>query len=161
MTQEPDTTDRLRPLFQGNKRPTAVALPDFQVPSEWRQAENDQFSAAAFSAGPEDRAARITITQTPAAVGILGQVNRWRGQVGAEPLPADQTMDSFPTVSMGNIPASFVEIVGNDGESIAGAIASVAGQLWFFKMRGPAETVNEELERLKTFCESVRFKDQN
>jgi hypothetical protein len=158
---KPMTTDRLRPLFEGTSRPVTVALPDFTAPEGWQKAENDQFSAAAFSVGPSDRPARFTITQTPAAVGVLGQISRWRGQVGLDPLPAAQTADGFPTLAMGNISASFVEMEGEGGESIAGAIASVAGNLWFFKLRGPTETVDEEMPRLRAFCESVRFKDQN
>jgi hypothetical protein len=29
--------------------------------------------------------------------------------------------------------------------------------MWFFKMSGPNATVEEEQQRMKSFCESVRF----
>ena len=126
------------------------------MPPEWRAAEKDQFSAAAFAAGPDDRPVRITVTRTPAAMGLEVQLNRWRGQIQLPDLTAEDWKQELSSLKMGDAEAVFVKMDG-ETESIAGAIAPVDGMMWFFKMRGPTPTVDEELDRLKEFCGSVRF----
>lgn len=157
--EEPMTTDRLKPMFAGKDRP-AVTLPDFDRPAEWRAAASDQFSAAAFAAGPDDRPVRITITQTPAAMGLLAQLNRWRRQVGMDPMTEEDIDKQVGTLQIGEVEASFVQFSGPTGDSITGAVAEVGEQMWFFKMRGPAQTVIEETDRMRAFCKSVRFKSE-
>lgn len=153
---EPMTTDRLRPLYV-QRTAARPQLPEFKLPEEWRSAAADEFSAAAFAAGPDDRPVRITVTQMPAAMGLAVQLNRWRGQIGLEKLDDADLENEITPLSMGPVEAAFVSFNGPGGESIAGAVAVNAGQMWFFKMRGADETVKEELARLKEFCQSVRF----
>ena len=154
-SKEPPTTERLRGLFAGAAS-AAPKLPDFDKPEEWKEAPADQFSAAAFAAGPNDRPVRITVTRTPAAMGLEVQLNRWCSQLKLEARSTEQWTESLETMDMGGTNAAFVELEG-DNESIVGAIAPVGDLMWFFKMRGPSETVSEELDRMRAFCGSVRF----
>lgn len=147
------TTERLKSMFAANR------LPEFDTPAEWRAAEADDFSRFAFEAGPDDekQKARITVTKMPPAAGLLVQINRWRGQIGLDPL---NDMDASPDVEimkMGDVDATFVDFDGLNGKSIVGAVAQVSGSMWFFKMIGPTDTVDSETERMRKFCASVRF----
>ena len=56
----------------------------WDAPSEWDLAENDQFSTMAWSTGPEGSQARITVSAVPASAGVEPQVIRWRRQIGLQ-----------------------------------------------------------------------------
>lgn len=154
--QEPAGTERLRVLFARSTRNAPAALPKYDVPESWRQTTNDQFSSAAFLAGPADREARITVTRTGGGAGLDAQLNRWRGQVQLQPLSLDEWKEQMQAIDMGGVAAAYVVLEGAE-KSIVGAIAQHEGMMWFFKMSGPNATVEEEQQRMKSFCESVRF----
>ena len=53
----------------------------WEVPKGWQQAENDQFSLFAWTAGPKSEASRITISSLAGSAGIEPQFIRWQGQL--------------------------------------------------------------------------------
>lgn len=151
----PPSTDRLRALYARSSA-GSTAQPKYDVPDSWQRAANDQFSSAAFTAGPSDREARITVTRTGGGMSLDAQLNRWRGQVQLDPISLAEWQEQMETMDMGGVPAAFVVLEGAE-QSIAGAVAQHQGLMWFFKMRGPGETVQEQLDQMKAFCRSVRF----
>lgn len=158
MTTEPllavfGRTPPLPPMAQPN---VDLKMPKFQPPASWRKSANDQFSLAAFSAGPEDRAARFTVTRMSAVMDVETQLNRWRSQVGLSPLAPEEWSQQAEVVDIGGVDASFAHLKG-ESESIAGAVLQLDGTMWFFKMRGPNDTVAEELARMKELCQEATF----
>jgi hypothetical protein len=153
---EPPTTEMLLPMFQARVA-ALIESPKFDVPSKWRKAANDEFSLAAFAAGPNERPVRITVTRTPAAMGADVQLNRWRTQLQLDPLPSDEIRQGGEEIEIDGQAARFVRFDG-DAESIAGAVVQSGGHMWFFKMRGPRETVDEQIETMKAFCRKATIK---
>jgi len=154
--EEPITTEMLLPMFQARVAPPMVT-PEFDAPKQWRKAANDEFSLAAFAAGPNGRPVRITVTRTPAAMGVDVQLNRWRTQLQLEPLSSREISQSGEEIEIDGQTTRFVRFDG-DAESIAGAVVQSGSQMWFYKLRGPTETVDEQIETMKTFCREATIK---
>lgn len=144
------TTDVLRGEF--------ATMPfDWTVPSDWKSAENDQFSRKAWSAGPssQELQARITISDLPASAGLSAQVERWAGQakLGAE--AAAEIMSNIEEVSVGDLSGSWVELQGPE-ETILGFIIPHGDKLWVIKYRSVNSTAAQLRSSFRGFCESLK-----
>lgn len=102
------------------------------------------------------------------AGGGLANVNRWRGQMGLEPIDEAQ-FAALPTASLLGKPGVFVDLEGSftgmggpvqDGWRMAGMIAESGGMTAFLKMTGPTDDVGAELESLHAFARSIRIEDR-
>lgn len=126
----------------------------WKVPSDWEAAENDQFSAFAWSAGPSAAKARITVSDLPPTAGIEPQFVRWRGQLQLPEIDPAEMMKSTETVKAKGLSGQWIEIPG-ESETILGMIAAYQGKLWVFKYRSVNSTAKEQKEAFRGFCESL------
>ena len=103
--------------------------------------------------------AEVAITAFPGDVGgVLANVNRWRGQVGLDPLDepglaqATQSLDSnglhFVVADAG--PAS------PGGQRILAALLPWRGSTWFFKLSGSDDAVSKEKPAFLSFIKTVK-----
>lgn len=145
---------------------------NFELPAGWSEAENDQFSKAAFDAG-----SGIRVTVTP--VGgtgdtfqmISSNIERWQRQLGLPPaesaeeaaeVTSRREVDGHVTIVVNlsstgpTIDASGTESQGPT--SIVGALVVADGSLWAFKMKGPATAVQAKLPDFNRFLDSVKIK---
>ncbi|MBL7037385.1 MAG: hypothetical protein ISR77_02090 [Pirellulaceae bacterium] len=99
----------------------------------------------------------ITVNRMPAGGSSLMNVNRWRGQVGLEPLEADQLEQSAKDIEIDGTAAKYVEMVGSE-ESIFGAIAVRGRETWYLKLKGATELADQEKENFQEFLKSIKFK---
>jgi hypothetical protein len=131
----------------------------FEVPGEWRAAELNAFRRAAWEV--RDGSLKATMTISTAGGDLAGNVNRWRGQLGLEPLARAEVANGLASINMGGLPAHLVELTAPMGASapqaIIGAIVQSEGAQWFFKLQGDQDLVAREKERFLAFLESVRF----
>ncbi len=141
------TSDLLRDQFE--------AVPFvWKVPSDWTIAENDQFSAFAWTSTAAGATARITVSDLPTAAGIEPQFMRWRGQLQLpESDPAD-VMNSVETLLLKGLSCQWIEING-ETETILGMIAPYKDKLWIFKFRSANSTAKEKRQAFREFCESL------
>jgi hypothetical protein len=109
--------------------------------------------------------ARITVTVLAGqAGGILGNINRWRRQVGLEPISSveDQPMTG---IQIDQSPAGLIDLVSPpDAKDLQRMLVVLIprqqeNQTWFFKMTGPDDTVNLQKQNFVAFVESVRFQE--
>jgi hypothetical protein len=115
-----------------------------------------------YTAGNDGEAAvDVSVTAFPdSAGGLLANINRWRGQIGL--LPVDETgLDKdVSDITIAGHPGSFVDMTGSSNASdpsrIVGAIVSIEGKTWFFKMMGPAEAVGSELPAFREMVLSAQ-----
>ena len=108
--------------------------------------------------GPEK--ARFTITDTNGTAsatmtvlqgdggGLLGNVNRWRGQLGLDKLEEKKLADALMPVKGLGKKASMIDITGISQRSqietrLVGVIVSDNGLTWFYKLMGSASVVEE------------------
>lgn len=130
------------------------ALPfTYTRPPEWRDAPATGFSVVSMAAGEGDHTAAITIT--PAAGGLLANVNRWRNQAGLSPLDQEQLEDHLQTVEAGGKTLLYVEAIG-ETRAILGGVLTTGQRMWFIKLDGAPAVVEPERERFRAFLESIR-----
>ena len=126
------------------------------VPEEWTEAENDQFSSAAWSAGPKKEPARITVSGLSRASGLEAQFTRWRGQLKLPEMSVPEVMESVETVALKGATGNWCELK-NDTESILGMIVPHKDKLWIIKYRSANATASSERDRFRRFCESLQI----
>jgi hypothetical protein len=143
-------------------RPPARAPLKYTIPPGWTQMPNTQFSVASFTVGDGDRLAKITTTPLfGAAGGLNANVNRWRGQIGLPEATLEQLKQDIREIRIGDASAYFVNLIGPESatrrERIAGIVLQRGDQTWFFKIHGPADLVETQLNAFEEFVKSVQF----
>ena len=128
----------------------------WKVPDEWTEADNDQFSAVAWNAGPKKDVARVTVSGLSQASGLEAQFVRWRGQLKLPEMSVADAMKSVDEVALKGATGKWCEFK-NDTESILGMIVPHKDRLWIFKFRGANATAAKERDRFRSFCESLQI----
>ncbi|MBL8809650.1 MAG: hypothetical protein JNM43_05690 [Planctomycetaceae bacterium] len=125
----------------------------WDVPKTWKTAQNDQFSKMAWSAGPDDTPARITISDLPSQAGIAPQFGRWAGQINFSSNDPAALMQLVQNVSLGDMNGQWIELVG-PSETILGMIVPHNDSLWVVKLRAEKSVAEELKKDFRGFCES-------
>ena len=141
------TSDLLRDQFE--------AVPfRWDVPKDWVAAQNDQFSAFAWTTGPSDASARITVSDLPGTAGVEPQFVRWRGQLQLPETDPAEMMKNVETLTLKGLTGQWMTI-NSDTETILGMIASYKDKLWVFKYRSSNSTAEVQRAAFRSFCESL------
>lgn len=127
----------------------------WKVPAEWTEAENDQFSAMAWTVGSKSDPGRITVSGLSAASGLEAQIVRWRGQLKLPEMAAAEIMKSVEDVTLSGATGKWCEFK-NETESIQGMIVPHTDKLWIIKFRGGKATAEKVREAFRGFCESLK-----
>ncbi|MBX3441370.1 MAG: hypothetical protein KF774_03100 [Planctomyces sp.] len=126
----------------------------YSVPEGWRERPAGTFQFATFEAGPES--APLKISLATAGGDLLGNVNRWRGQVGLPPFTPAELESARQTLPVGDASADYFVLEG-ESDAILGAVQVRGGSTWFFKAWGPRELASAERERFEAFLQSLSF----
>jgi len=110
---------------------------------------------AALEITSDDQRLEFTLDRLPSGP-LLPNVNRWRGQIGLQPIGADELPEIVGKLEVGGMEADLVELVGEE-ESILGVIAEQGTQTWYFKLKGNKELAAREKENFLSLVRSVRF----
>jgi hypothetical protein len=104
------------------------------------------------------------------AGGLAENVNRWRKQFGAAPLPED-AVAALPERELMSKHGKLVEVEGvfsgmgdmapRAGFALLGVVVSEESGSLFLKFTGPAPLVAAERERFETFARSLRLSDSH
>lgn len=150
--REPDkvlTTELLRDQFD--------PIPfSWKIPVEWADAENDQFSAMAWTAGSKNDSARITVSGLSAGSGLEAQIVRWRGQLKLPEMDVAEVMKSVEDITLQGATGKFCEF-SNDTETILGMIVPHQSKLWIIKYRSSNALADKQLGEFRGFCESFKI----
>lgn len=144
----------------GSSAGTAGAgTPRFKVPSHWRAQAPGAMQAARFV--PEDAAdrAEVSVAMLPGdGGGPLANVNRWRRQLGLEPVAEAELAGALQTRSFGGLPGYWVEIAApGSGRRLVAAAVQRGNQSWFYKLTGEASVVEREKPVFLQFVESADY----
>ncbi|MGH8018682.1 MAG: hypothetical protein ACREIA_10375 [Opitutaceae bacterium] len=151
----------------------ATARLEWTKPAAWSEKPGSEMRLASFGfTAPDGRAADISVISFPdAAGGLLANINRWRGQVGLEPVADGALETTAERIQIAGLPAWFVDLAGIASGSaptmsatppasgptrIIGAIVPLEGTSWFFKMMGPDDVVAGQRETFEKFIAGIR-----
>lgn len=143
------------------------SLFDYQIPPGWQPAPTSSMRLVNFvvpnETGGEPAEAYVTVLGGDGG-GVEANVNRWRQQMGQDPLSPDE-IAQLPTIELLGRDALYLHVdgayTGMRGEtniedaSMLGAIFIAGGRAVFVKMTGPSDLVHQEEEHFKRFVNSL------
>jgi hypothetical protein len=130
----------------------------WKTPEGWMEGAPSEFRVASFhvtnSAGEQ---ADVSVIPLPGGAGSdFSNLNRWRNQVGLEPVSEAEFSKLGETVEVDGQPSKLYDAAG-DSVQILAAIQRRGGTAWFFKMTGNPELVAQQKPVFIEFLKSVRF----
>ncbi|MEM9280731.1 MAG: hypothetical protein AAGA96_02800 [Verrucomicrobiota bacterium] len=135
----------------------------YVLPEGWSEQAGSAMRDVNLSFGPNGKGECYVARLPGMGGGLLPNVNRWRQQMGAEPLTQEQ-VEALPVKPLFGQPATFVELDGTftgmgatpqENYRMLGLIlASNAGAV-FVKMTGPRALVKENEAGFDTFTGSL------
>ena len=126
------------------------------VPDGWQQLPPDGVRLGNFAVtGKNGGAVAVAITSFPGEVGTeLDNVNRWRTQLGMEPV--EQNGISSVPVTVDSVEGKLYDLVGGKARTVV-ALVRRNDATWFFKMTGESAAVDETKPAFLEFLKSIRF----
>jgi hypothetical protein len=143
--------------------PVTQSSMHWQTPAGWQEQPASGMRLGSFKVSKDGQQADISIIPLGGISGSeLDNVNRWRGQVGLEPLDAAKLAEAGEKVLIGTTTAALYDLGGTDPQTkqparILAAILPGEGTTWFFKMTGPDALVAQEKGAFKELLKSVHF----
>lgn len=140
----------------------------YDLPPGWKELPPTRERVVNLQPGG-DASAACTLSFLPgSAGGLVDNVNRWRRQMGADPLPAE-TVAGLPTHPLLNRDATLVEVTGSfagmgqgetlpDQQMLGLIVCEEQGSL-FLKFTGPRELVERERSAFLDFARSLHLDD--
>jgi hypothetical protein len=127
-------------------------------PEGWEEVPAGNMRVASFKvAGQNGQQADVSVIPLPGVAGDdPSNVNRWRGQVGLEPVSEEEIAKQAETVEVDGQPAALYDQAGESTRILA-AIQRRAGTAWFFKMTGERNLVAQQKTVFVAFLESIQF----
>ena len=135
---------------------------DWQVPEGWQQvAPPNRMVLAAYQTEKAGQTVTLQVTRMRGnAGGILANMNRWRGQLGKQPVQSRQ-QQPHQHVTINGWEGIMVDMHGDGDNQSRQRMRVVArfGQQesWFFKLTGPHQAVNQAVDGFRAFVQSVIF----
>src|SRR5271170_5083265 len=139
--------------------PDASALPKlkYTLPDGWQEKPPSEMRVASFGISENGKDADVSVIPLGGmAGGDLPNVNRWRGQVGLQPLADDDLQKLAEKVEIAGQPADLYDMAGT-AQRIVGVIFHRDDATWFFKMTGDADLVEKQKPAFVSFLKSFQF----
>lgn len=140
----------------------------FTKPDEWEEKPPDMPQGvqrlAVFVVREGEYVAEVSVVPLPErGGGARANVNRWRQQLGLEPIGDDaQLQKDLRELDVAGVKAPYVDLTGRDPtgpQRILGAWFVHSGRTWFIKMKGNPELVGKQQSAFEAFVKSIRFTD--
>ncbi|HXE42360.1 MAG TPA: hypothetical protein VN516_04980 [Candidatus Baltobacteraceae bacterium] len=162
-TQMPSTLPPGHPAI-GDMAPATPAgpishegQPNWTVPSDWKEVSGGQFLVAKFLLGDGTTAVNVSMSAGDGG-GLLPNVNRWRGQLGLQPVV--DILGSEVDVSGGK--GQLVELSGTNAQigkptKLIGVMVSQSNRTWFYKLMGDPTVVESQKDAFVKFVQSAKY----
>jgi len=151
-------------MTQAGGPASSEGKPTWSVPAGWKEAAAGQFLVAKFIvAGDGGAQAAVNVSMSAGeGGGLVGNVNRWRKQLGLDDLSADEITKAVTSVEVSGGKAMFVEVAGTDAKSgqaarVVGAMVPQSGQTWFYKLMGDPKVVEGQKAAFTAFVQSAKY----
>jgi hypothetical protein len=143
--------------------PAGAGKPALTVPAGWQEVPAAQFLLAEYSiTGANGAKAEVNVAELSGdGGGVLANVNRWRGQIGLDPVDETGLAKLTTTLDVAGGQATFVDMTGNDmsGQSLrlVAAIVPMGDQTWFYKLMGDGKVVAGQKDAFTQFVKTARY----
>ncbi len=132
------------------------------APADWKPKAPGPMRKGSYDVPGETAAdADLSIFSFPGDTGgLLGNINRWRGQIGLEPLAESDLAANITRVAAGeNSPQiTVVDFASKDASTrMLAAILPGKGETYFFKLTGPASTVAAQKNAFLAMLQTVKI----
>lgn len=132
----------------------------FVTPDGWQEEAASAMRLASFKT-PDG--GDVSVVNLPAQSGDLkSNVNRWRGQVGLDPLATDEAVSqSLRPIQVDGTPAVELELyapTGKEDKAMRVVLLQKDGQRWFLKLSGTRAAVEAQGEKFSHFSRSFQVK---
>jgi hypothetical protein len=143
-----------------------AAKPSWQVPPGWQEVPGGQFLAAKFvihGSGAEQAA--VNVSSSPGeGGGLVGNVNRWRQQLGLARLPESEVDKLVAPLEVQGGKAMVVELSGTGAGTghktrLIGAVIRQGNRTWFYKLMGSEPVVEREKAAFTQFVRTAQYAD--
>jgi len=130
----------------------------WQTPAGWTEVPPSAMRYASFNASDANGSkVDISVVTFPGEGGSdADNVNRWRTQIGLDPIDDKQIAALIVPVNGTNGNFSTLDMKSGDNRVIA-AWTRRDGRSWFFKMSGPSSALDGEKSKFVDFLRSVKF----
>jgi hypothetical protein len=130
----------------------------WKTPDGWQEGAPSEFRVASFRIkGTGGKDVDVSVIPLPGgAGGDFSNVNRWRSQVGLEPVGDAEFQKLGEPVEIAGQSATLYDQAG-DSLHILAAVQRRGEMAWFFKMTGDPELVAQQKPKFVEFLQSVRF----
>ncbi len=134
------------------------------TPKGWEEVAPGEMRAASFRIVDAGKIIDVGIVPLPGLAGKdLDNVNRWRGQVGAEPITEEEMNKLGEPVTVAGQETQLFDQAGENPASgdktrILAAILRKDGVAWFFKATGDDELVVKNKPAFIEFLKSIQFR---
>ena len=134
---------------------TPAGSSQWKIPKDWKEVPPGQMQVAKFSVPANGSSkADVTISVFPNSTGgTLGNINRWRGQLGLPPASEAEAEKIVTKLDDKNPDSILVDMI-NNGRQLIGAIVPRGGQWYFFKLLGDASAVAPQKDAFIAFAKS-------
>jgi hypothetical protein len=149
-----------------------AAVPKFDAPSSWKAEPPKGIRRAVFTVAEEGQQAEVTVfdfatSSGPMMTDPLENVNRWRREVGLDPLKRDDLASQSESIEIDGRPATYVALIPDaerpeQSQAPKGTLAAMVtddDRIWFIKMHGSRQLVTDQQDEFKAFIKSVKFSD--
>ena len=140
-----------------------MKLSGYHAPSGWEEIPGAKAPRMiAFSMGPADAKAELIVTRFGAhnTGSFLDNINRWRGQLGLGAV-ADVKTVPMSDAQVGKAEQAVLITLDNPQAKPAArmlvVISSIGPDMWFFKLTGPASTLDAQRQAFDSFLKSLEF----
>lgn len=151
------------PPLIGRSGPPVKATPfKYKVPGDWKPKAAGQFIKEAFVAGEGAKQVPVTLSSFGGdAGGLVANINRWRNQVGLEPLPEAGILKEAKSLKISGKLAHYVDLANPKNDvRILGVILPLATETWFVKMTGPVAAVEAQRGNFEAFVQSFELEER-
>lgn len=135
----------------------------WDLPAGWEEQPPSEMRLASFSVKAGNKSADIGVFPLPGlAGGDLGNVNRWRAQVGLEPVKEDALEQLAQAIQIAGQPGRLFDMAGEnpssgDATRILAGMVRIDQVAWFFKMTGDDQLVASQKQNFTAFLNSLKF----
>ncbi len=144
-------------------RPTGAGALKWTLPKGWSQTMSGGMRYASLKPSVAGRIDASVVVLPGPAGGELANVNRWRGQIGLEPIDEAALAAARKTLATraGAVSVFDFQSEGQSRTRVVAGLMTSQGDTWFVKMTGDADPVSAARADFIHLLETLRFEDAN